>query len=408
MKRSLAKAVVIQGGGAAIGVATVVAVSRFLGPQQQGLFATYKNWFDIVSTVLLLGIPQGMIYAINKHYVSCGLAARLSLLMSVAAIPFIIAIDAVEVRFGYLPNASPVWLYGIIPLGIAGYVYHGLARSVLLTREDGAVFSLLSSLPTIGIAGILAAQFLLGGPRMDAVFSCNGVLCGTVAAVALRRHDLGGAASNSGWYRVLLRQSAHFFIQSVLFALQPLIVFFLLRRDGSGLGPVGLFSFSLVALVSANSLIGMLAPILYNHWSKSESHDIKLLVRTTLLRTSFALGTALTLFLYLLAPLTPWLVGNQFSGAEKLIRILSLAAIPLFFTRLAQPALMATNRTDIATRTGLLRILSVVVLMSWFGGLTGAAISWIVGEFVAALTLFYLVGTSSMLQEQPPIVNDTL
>jgi len=390
-RRSLTLAVVIQGIGAAVAILTLLGIARWLGPTVQGNFAIYKNWYDVVTLVLLFGTPQGIIYAINRDYISQAFAAHLSVVATLVSIPVIFFIGLGETAIGYLPENHGIVSELALALGCAGYICHGLSRSILLTSRDGLLFSLISIAPTIGIAAIITFGGLLGTPRVDLAFMFNGLLCAACALASIANLRRAPRERKHGWRTVLFRQSSHFFVQSVLFSVQPLIVYALLQKSGD-MRTVGIFSFALIGPVAINALIGMVAPILYNRWSKDLGGEVLRYIRGPILWASALFGAGLTLAMFVLAWLAVPVAGAAFAGAVPVIQLLAWSSIPLIFTRVAQPALLASGRTEIGTIIGLFRLACVVGVYfaatgAGWGSITAAALGWSLGEWVAAIGL---------------------
>lgn len=401
MQRSILYAVIIQGTGSVLALLTVIAIARYLGVNNQANFAICKNWFEATSTMLLLGIPQGMIYTINKGFVSVRFANRLSVIHSAAAVPVLFAISATEARIGYLPHNTGVWSHLVIAVGCAGYIYHGLARNIILTQHDGLAFSLLCVAPTVGIALVIFLQSLAGVVDMTGAFAINGSISAILAWATLWSTRAPKTDPAPGWEGVLLRQSGHYFVQSLLFVSQPFFAYALLQVMAGRIEPVGVFSFALVALIAVNSLIAMIAPILYNRWSQTSESRAMGHLRGGVLWAAVGVGSLLTAALFLCAPLALYVGGAAFAESVNAIRLLAIASIPLLFTRLAQPALMASGRTAFGSVIGAVRLGTMVLAMlglieAGVELVLSAAGAWALAEWCAAATLGLLLRTRQL------------
>lgn len=399
MKRSLFFAVLIQGAGAVLAIVTVLGISRYFGPVQQGGFALYKNWYDFTSSALLFGLPQGIIYTVNKHYISPSFALRLALVHSGLTFVPVLIISCLQAQFRYLPPAQIPLAALAMTFGICGYMFHGIARNVVLTINDGLNFSLLAVVPTVGIVPLCLLSALFGCFDVGSVFAANGLICGLSAWLVLATGDLGPALTKTGWRVILAKQSGHFFLQSLLFAMQPFAAYYLLEGDVGGVHNVGIFSFALVALIAVNSLIAMVAPVLVNRWSKLSDTHAERQLSGVLLKLALVAGIPLSCVLWLLAPAATLVVGDKFLDAVPLIRVLAIAVVPLVFTRFAQPALMALGKANIGTMMGFGRVVAMLATAIGLGVITSPLLAmswaWSVAEFVAAIVLLVILYSSS-------------
>lgn len=397
MTRSLAHAVLIQGVGAVVAIFTVFGISRFLGADAQGAFAIYKNWLEVASMVLLVGIPQGVIYVVNKGHAAAWFLVRLSLKFALVSAPLSFAATLWAMSVGYLPGETSVLAALGIALGCSGYVFHGLVRGIYLTIEDGARFSSLTVLPTLGLALIVAGQAALGIVDMALLFTINGLICGTIAWFTIHPVvDRSTRHRTKGWLSLLLSQSAHSFLISIVLVLQPLAVFALIQLLGGEARDIGIFSLALIGLTAVNAMIAMIAPILYNRWSKASAAPPLSLLRGRLALSGAVSGLALGAALAGAAPLIVSIAGPEFEPAREAIIILASACIPLVLSRLWLPALLAQGRPQLATISSLLRPLVAVGALAAMveGGshvVLAAAIGWSAAEWVSAVALYLLM-----------------
>ena len=395
LRRALAFAVIIQSIGAGLAILTVLGISRWLGSVAQGHFAIYKNWYEITTLALLFGTPQGIVYAINRDFVTPAFAMRIAVWLSLVAVPVLFLLAIVEAPIGYLPQNDGFVSAVLIALGCAGYVFHGLARSILLTRRDGVLFSLVSVAPTAGIALVIFVMTFIDRVNIGLAFAINGMGCALLGLLAIQGVEASDRKPRAGWRTVLFRQSAHFLVQSLLLAGQPLIVFAFLQF-GAGVTAVGVFSFALVGLVAINALIGMVAPILYSRWSRAARARVLSHVNGIIARVALVAGIALSMGMYVFSHMTGLFGGAEFADAGSVVAILALGCVPLVFTRLAQPALAASGRTEVGTLIGVLRFGSIVAILLasllWdWDGITVAAVGWTISEWLAAGALGLLL-----------------
>ena len=396
MRRSIAVAVVVQGGGTALSLLVVLVIARTLGANAQGEYALLKNWTDLLPAILMFGAPQGIVYSINKKQSSAENCLKVAQIYSLSTIPAFVVVALLGYAVGYLPITE-------VPLAIAfgvagaGYVYHGLARSAYLTRRDDYRFSLLTVTPISGLAVLIVLAIILDERRLELPFIINGILIG-IAAFALAKSEnmTGGRSNKAAWMTFMNGQSVHSFFQSILTALLPSSAFIFLKLSHSGNSAVGILNLALLPLVALNALIGMISPILYNHWSKVLDAQSSQGVLQSVGKIAIGAGAVAGMGMFLGAPLTPFLVGRGFAEAIFLIQILSFALPAIIYTRLALPALLASGLSALGTVFTASRLLMMVAMLSL--GLASewtpvnvAAAAWAASEIFSAMILYQVL-----------------
>ena len=409
----LALAVATQIAGIASQLLVVAVVAWAWGAAGQGEYGVVKSWNDFFAGILPFGLPQGFVYAVNRSIFTPQQLQQWSMHLSLAA--FAIGLGAAFIGYssGFLPHREGL-LGGILLLAIAagGSTYFALVRGIYLTVNHGIRFSLLTITPAIALAASVLVQ--LGGamPRFETVFAI--AAAASTAAAWLAAREFAPAEPlplERSSFRTVLSQSLNALLQGFFLVFQPVLTFAILRLSGAGLVVLGHFNLALVAALSLNSVVAMTAPILYNHWSKTLGHGAFPALARGLLKVSALVGLACMAGIFVIAAFLPSVLGGEFKDAVVPIQLMGLLAIPLIFSRLCQPALLAVGAAGVATQVGLMRVVVLCAMLGISAALRWdmllcASLSWVLAEWLSVLLLLILLRNAFGRSATPSIIPD--
>ena len=398
MRSALLTSVAIQSIGTLSLFALVIAISRIGGPQAQGLFATVKSWTDLLSAVGQLGLPQAFVYVINKGYAAPRPLFRMSVVYASAfgVVAGITTVLAVLTEYLEVPHSVSLAAVAIL-LGanVGGMTLHNLIRGILLPYSDGMWFALFSIAAPVVLAVSVTTMFLFfHAGLIELAFALAGILCGALAVLVGAFITKGRTEPSRIDFHVLVRQSASTFALSVLLVLQPVLTIVLMKWWGADNHVIGLFNVAAMAMVISNVLFAMVSPTLFNRWSKSLSiADARGLFLRMLRWALLVAGLSL-----IAAALVPFLIvaifGAAFAEATGAAQILALGLAPVFYNRMASPAMLGLGLPHWNAAIAGARIVFIVLILlglawSGHGALSSAALAWTIAEWLtAALTLF--------------------
>ena len=402
MRRLITITLGIQSLGVVATFLLTFAVARFAGPEVQGVFATYKSLFDFEIALLVFGLPSGLVYYLNKQPEHKSYFFRWAFWFGLLLVPAILAINLAAVPSLVLNTGvfdQPLLPAIALTAAVAMMICYSLYRAIYLTLDDGSRFSWLSVLPPV-----LALVFILfavstGLVSIPVAYAAVGV-CSLTAAVTMLKPRLAPSAGSVGTpigWSIIRSQSAHVYAQSLLFGLQPVMTFYIMRKFGAGDAEIGQFNIAALTIAGPNLLVAMVAPVFFNRWSKSLApRDLKDLVWRMAL---FSAGCQLASLLVI--PAAPYIVpgvfGSGFTASIEPVVILLFAVFAVFLGRCLTPALQGLGRNDQVTVSCLARIIVLamgvlVLIVSEQSDLIGwAAYSWLAGEYAA---LFILLGAA--------------
>lgn len=385
---SMSVYLVVQIAGVLLSFATVIVVARWGGAATQGVFFTYKTLVDFLSASILFGLPQAFVFLINKERASVRGLTIFSFVYSVFS--FLIALLAIfiQLRTSFLPDAGAFAIF-LLAAGVGGYVLHGLARGIILTRTAEGLFSLFSVAPNVVLLLAVAFQFSDGRPNFPTALGVAGLLSGLAGVVWLSRLSKPNLRDLTELpYPAIFTQSLHTFVQSSLYAAQPVLTIAMFRARSATDADIGNFSIAITAFAAINVVASVMAPVLFNRWSKSISWD----QYATLARRTYWVSGALTVLagIAMLAavPVIEGVLGPDYEDGALPVQLMAFAVFPLVCTRFLSSAIYALGHPGINSlscfaRLGMVATFFALIYPFTENVLTTGAYSWVAGEWIA-------------------------
>lgn len=391
--RRLGASVIIQALGTASTFLIVIIVARWGGPALQGYYAILKSWIDFGAVVAQFGFPQAFIFAINNRIAKRAVLVRWS--SSYAIVIMFVALPASVLAVTLLldeMSLSSVTLVSIVTAtSIALATYHRLIRSVFLTFSDGIRFALFTIIPSIGLlVGVLIVLTLALRIELSFLFS---FMLGAGAAMIVARRFRGKSKGAPFQLRSILKHSWMMFFHAVLVTAQPIVVYAICNRLGTSTGDIGLFSAATLPVLAAQAVCGMIAPILFNRFSKiSNQLQVKHTVQSITKLTASAIVITV-LGVALLPIFIPYVLGEDYVGGIKIMQVITLAIPAAVYTQVLTPLFFGLGSPKPVIIASIIRF-CVIVSLLFALSLTGilpieaAAWGWMIAEWAGAAYLF--------------------
>lgn len=402
MRRLIAQTFAIQGLGVILMFGVTLLVSRLGGAAAQGSFALVKGATDLLVAIFSLGLPPAIVFVLNSTRSGHGVVYRAALKYTAGltlALPLLVAFSLVK-----FSNASLDWELALkaLAIGSAGAWLTGFAllRGLLLVRTDGPGFSLISILQWV-IIGAIAVVLLNRTPFVFELAYCAAGAVSLLAVTLYLRRFKKPAAEASGdrglnW-ALLRAQSSHVLLQAILFGIQPFASSAALARWDLSMVSTGLFNIASMVVTLPNLLVALVAPVLFNRWSKSLDWAGLIEIR----RNALMLGTVgqvcAVLAMSAVAPVVSLVFGSEFAGAVGATQILLLAVLPVLSGRILTPALQGLGLTHVVSRSCLARFVVGVIAAGLLAlaaqpALGAIAWGWVAGEYAALVILLVAIG----------------
>ncbi len=391
-------AVFLQAAGPVSSLLVVVFIARAHGVEAQGQFAALRVWLDLMMVVFAFGLSTSFTYAINRLGTPGPQLARAA--TSYAVIVTVLCsllLWALHI-FGLL-NFTVTNIDVLFFLGVAcGMgVLADLWRGVLLSKTDGPVYSVSVTLqPVFLLALCIAAAYQLSVVRLDVYLALANLLAVIVTGIFLvlqfKRHPIDYRSTGkhkSLPLKPIVNFGFHSFQQNIGITLVPLASLWLIEYQGGTQETIGLWSVAALVFQAIASPVAMIAPLLFNRWSKSDhalsvAHARSLTV--TLLKWSIVPTVAGALATYYLVPS---IFGADFQPAALAAAAMVFCMPPLLVSRVFAPAIFAVGQARFLTILFWVRLLIIIgtgVLFQLAGVavLLGLSASWVLAEMVLA------------------------
>lgn len=263
-------ALAIQGLGPLSMLALSLTITQAQGATAQGEFAATRAWIDLVVAVGLFGLPQSIVFAVNRAGVSRHLLFRWAVLYALGCL-FIGGAAAWLTASAETVAASLAFAFAA-----ATWILTSIWRGILLTIDDGVRFNLATVIPTLAVVvittGVLLAKLPLG-TNLEAIFAGAGAVALVICLAIVRRpvfeaEQIGRPPD----YRQLFAQGLDVFILTVCSSLQVYLCYRMLGHFGMA-ADVGQMSIGLLMLNALNFPLQSVSPLLLNRWTKSTAVD---------------------------------------------------------------------------------------------------------------------------------------
>lgn len=361
-RRAVASNVAVQAIGPASAFLTVVIVARLGGPSDQGQFAQYKAWVDLMVVLGLFGFPQSFIYVINRLGGSAGTLARWSRLYSLAFVPIALAASALAVHAGLAGAAAGAGSVVVLTLAAAALVLHGLWRGIYLTRNADVGFALFTILPAVSLLASLTVAMLVGWRQYDRIILASTIPAAAVAALMMAPvlRDRGTGYRQQPW-GALLSNGLHAFLQAMLLTAQPLVAYALVRHAGGANREIGFLNAGLFLVQGLAVPITMVAPLLFARWT-SVADDTLMSRLHALTWRALGIGALAGIGLALAAALAvPLVFGAEYRAAVLAVQAMLLTLPLVCHVRVIAPALHSRGRPGVNTAAGAIRLATFAV-----------------------------------------------
>lgn len=266
-----AQSVIWQGLGSAATLAAVAWVTHRLGLAAQAEFGLTKSWFDAAMVLAALGLPQGVLHLMYRLGVPARQVAHRVLPWLAGMAAGATGVGAVLIWTGHGVMAA---LLLALPWGVA----HMLARSLLLARRGAVVFGFFTALPALSLLSALLVSDVLGArPGFQWVIGFSVLISGVAGwAVAWYAAGRGSQSEFVAWPGKVLRDVCiQAYWQSAFAALMGASLLSTLAWVHRSPVQLGEASLSLYAYQAFGTLIGYMAPLLYDRFARQASPALR-------------------------------------------------------------------------------------------------------------------------------------
>ena len=387
-------------GVAAVALANVIIAQRY-GPTGQGYLSHYRSMVLLVAMVGAFGLPQALVYMINKAKATKQWTVKFSsyytLLFGLACV--------VVFAVGFFSGGQELVGFGklatiAIVLAGTGTLLHDLYRAISLASCKVLTFNLITIMPAV----VACLLFYFWSPanyeQLVFVLVFATAISALIARFVLQDKSNSHSLSLLGFRNSLERFRFSFtfgfwsFLPGVLFNLIAVLTYTLLRSGANGDHAAGQFSIAVLVLTFALMPLERVMPLLFDSWSKHAISEQR--------RQSFVMLTHLGFVVSLIVAPVGWMLarpvilkvfGPDFEPAVFPTQVFILASYVFYQSRLLASLLLASGKPRLPAGAAVLRcgVLALVLIWADQVNVLTAVIAWTVGEMFAVAFLVYAV-----------------
>ena len=327
--------VAIQAAGSAATLGAALLVSSQMGLAAQGEFGLLRSWTDALSTLAVIGLPQGLLHMQYREGVSVA-ALRSWVFRYLGVLVALLALVSL-MSFAFASDSMPSLMHSpqtrlIMALTVVLGASHLLWRSLALRDAGVLPYAALTASPSLVVLAALVVVCAIG-QRSGFIWALfAGALISSLASAWMAARVVQRVArkqavdaSKTEWSRrSLWAVSSQTGMQNIFTALSPPLVLSTAVASGATLSQIGVVSLGLHVYQVFGVAAAYMAPIVYDKAARaeqpmSEQHLLVWLLERLTVRAVLAFGLVVALAMWLLRSFWP-------SGADSLVLVAAMAA----------------------------------------------------------------------------------
>ncbi|EQB98509.1 hypothetical protein [Photorhabdus temperata] len=354
------------------------------------------------------GFPQSFIYIINQLNFPHKPLWKFSIIYVAIITVLFSAVAYIWFSWSIINNNFDIISFIFLGTSVSFLVGHGLLRGILLTKNDGTTFAIISALPAICllfgiIINLIKSQYLMlvEAYLLAGIISFSSLLILTYTPNSIKKEK------KIPW-RLVLKNGNSVFLQGLAIALLPIGTFWLMKLYHFSYNDIGAFNIAIYGYLMFALPLNMISPIFFNKWSKATNiHTSK-----NELIKFIKIGTSLIPFSLLFSAIIPIILPAIFGPSIKIavlsMQILVCAAFFLFSNNILSCFSAAHGHFRLNTKIYIFKVLLclilILVMISLFPmNLPNIAISWLSCEIIT--TIIFSYSLIELLSKSPAGLN---
>jgi len=394
-RKNLSYNLVVQAIGPVLSFLSLFLIARYGGAAIQGRFASISSWINLAIVIGVFGFPQSFVYLINKLSISSKVLTSFSFHYSLIFLSSFVIISyslfKLNIVSDIVISSSTQIIY--LSISITILVFHGLLRGIYLTYNQSILFASFSILPAAFLFIFILAGLILGNYNFHLIFLFSSVLV-LLGVLILLKPIFNGfekPSQNQIPWKALFNHGTNTFFQALFLALQPVIAYWFINKYIGSESEIGYFNLGLFLVQGFLVPIGMVSPLLFEHWTKNQ--DQNFILRYTnipIFLFEILLGGIISIAIYYLIP---FIFGSGYIPSIQIAQILLIITPLIFHIRILIPAIHSKGYPHYNTYSGFFRLIIFICLsFLWVTNLdqklVGLAVCWSISElFGAFLTI---------------------
>jgi len=283
----------------------------------------------------------------------------------------------------------------ILSVPITILTFHGLLRGIYLTHNQSILFATFSILPACFLSGFILIGILFNNYNFQLIYLFSSIPVLIIALVLIKSvlKNLEKYTLKNFPWAALFNHGTNSFLQALFFALQPIIAYWFINKYIGSTLEIGYFNLGLFLAQGFLVPISMVAPLLFEHWTKNENQNV--IAKFTNIKTFVIELFVGVIIAFLLNFLIPVVFGVGYIPSVRIAQILLFITPVIFHIRILMPAIHSKGYPILNTYSGLVRLmlflcLSYLWMLTINQELVGLAICWSVSEILgASLTIHF-------------------
>jgi O-antigen/teichoic acid export membrane protein len=391
-KRNISINLVIQAIGPVLLFFITFLIAKIGGAEIQGYYAVVTAWINIFVVIGLFGFPQSFIFLINKLNISHRILFKMSLYYTLFFFIFLMLITFIIFKLNMINEIIINSLRQIVVLGIpiTILVFHGLLRSIYLTYNQGMLFAIFSILPGSLLFLFIFIGIVFNDFNFQLIYLLSSIPVLIIDIVLFKpvlRNSKKQEIIDFPW-KPLFEHGTQTFLQAVFFSLQPIIAYWFINKYIGSVLEIGYFNLGLFLVQGLLVPISMVAPLLFDYWTKNNDQMFILkFTKTKIFILELLIGGIMA---FVLNYFIPVVFGSEYESSIEIAQILIFIIPVVIHTRVLMPFIHSKGYPILNTYSGLIRfivflILSYLWMINVSQELVGLAVCWSIAELIGAL-----------------------
>ncbi|SCZ69330.1 MULTISPECIES: MATE family efflux transporter [Photorhabdus] len=393
MLKKISSSIILQSIGTLSSFLVIWIINRYYGLSAQGQFALVKSWIDLMVVIGCFGFPQSFIYIINQLNFPPKPLWKFSI--SYIGIVTILSSIIAYVWFSQntIINNFNINSYIFLGMSVSFLVGHGLLRGLLLTKNDGAIFAIVSILPAIClllgiIINLVESQHLM---LVEIYLLAGGV---SFLSLLVLTYTPDNTKEKKIPWKLVLKNGNNVFLQSLAITLLPMGTFWLMKLNNFSHDDIGAFNIAIYGYLMFALPLNMISPIFFNKWSKTKNIHISKKELFKFIKIGIFLIPISLIFAAIIPIILPIIFGYNIKIAVLSTQILVCAAFFLFSNNILSCFSAAHGYFRLNTKIYIFKaLLCLVLILSMISllpmNLTSIAICWLACDIITTIIFSY-------------------
>jgi len=391
-KKNISFNLIIQAIGPILAFLSIFLIAKIGGAEIQGYYAIVTAWINLFVVLGVFGFPQSFIFLINKLNISHRRLFKMSVYYTLLFFILFLLITFIMFKLNMIDKIiiNSLGQIGVLSIPITIFVFHGLLRGIYLTYNQGILFATFSILPASLLFLFIFIGIVFNNFNFQIIYLLSSIPVLIIDIVLFKpvlRNSKKHKIIDFPW-KPLFDHGSQSFLQALFFSLQPIIAYWFINKYIGSVLEIGYFNFGLFLVQGLLVPISMVAPLLFDYWTKNNDQNfIVKFTKTKIFIYELLIGGIIA---FVLNYFIPVVFGSEYESSIKLAQILIFIVPVVIHVRVLIPFIHSKGYPILNTYSGLIRfvvflVLSYLWMIKINQELVGLAVCWSIAELIGAL-----------------------